>query len=222
MLDIGCGSGQFTAVLVASLKSFTSVTGVDVEEESLAEARQRFPGPEFRFLRASSQTLPFESESFDLICISKALHHVEEPEETLDEMWRLARTGGYLLINEMHRDHLKQAQVSHMQYHHLRSDIDRLLGINHHHTFTRDDLVRLVSRLDLRDRIIAEFEPDDSEAKNQGNIAEFIDKLDRFLRTVKGHPEEERFAERAAGLRERLYEHGISRCPQLVVLGRKE
>ena len=40
VLDVGCGSGQFTAVLVSSLATFRSITGVDLDEVVLEEARE--------------------------------------------------------------------------------------------------------------------------------------------------------------------------------------
>ena len=40
VLDVGCGTGQFIEILDDSLKSIDSVTGVDVAEEFLSEARE--------------------------------------------------------------------------------------------------------------------------------------------------------------------------------------
>jgi len=106
VLDIGCGSGQFIAILMQSLGSFDSITGVDVDDEALEEARSKFRSEKFNFIKASSLNLPFEDASFDFVCISKALHHVENDRQTLEEMKRVLKQGGYLLINEMIRDGL--------------------------------------------------------------------------------------------------------------------
>ena len=186
VLDVGCGSGQFTGILIKSLKSFDCITGVDIDEEFLKEARRKYPGKEFQFLHIDSMQFPFDDESFDLVAISKALHHVEDPESIIREMKRVLRSGGYLLINEMHRDQLTDTQESHMLYHHLRSEIDNILGISHNHTFRREDLIRLGNSLELEDRVILEYSPDSSRAKDPANIEEFSGKLDYWMQWLDG------------------------------------
>ena len=221
ILDVGCGSGQFTEILCGSLKSYDSVTGIDVAEESLSEARKKFPADKFTFLTASSQDIPFEDGVFDLVAISKALHHVENPRSSLAEMKRVLKSGAYFLINEMHRDQLSDAQESHMQYHHLRSEMDSSFGISHHQTFYRNDLISLVDELQLKDRVIMEFSPDDSQAKDPENIREFISKMNEWFLDMDGQPGRKEFERRAEELKIRFREHGISRPPQMVFLGRK-
>jgi len=221
ILDVGCGSGQFTEVLTGSLNSFESLTGIDVAEEYLSEARGKFPGNQYEFLVASSLKLPFEDETYDLVAISKALHHVEDPRACLQEMKRVLRQGGYFLINEMHKDELTEAQRSHMLYHHLRSEIDNVLGISHHQTFHRDDLISLVDGLELQDRVIMEFSPDPSNAKDSDHIKDFTRKMDEWFLQLDGHPEKEKFSNRADDLKTRFRKLGIARPPQMVFLGRK-
>ncbi len=221
VLDVGCGTGQFIEILDDSLKSIDSVTGVDVAEEFLSEAREKFRDSRYSFLLADSARLPFEDGSFDMAVISKALHHVEDPAATLGEMKRVLKTGGYLLINEMHRNALTDAQESHMLYHHLRSEIDNALGISHNHTFLREDLLRFGNSLELEDRVIMEFSPDDGLANDPGNVSEFIDKMDGWLENLDGHPEREKFAARIGELKNTFRSQGITRPPQLVILGRK-
>ena len=134
VLDIGCGSGQFIETLVQSLGSYESFTGIDVDEAALQEAGDKFPGDSFRFIKASSLALPFEADFFDLVSISKALHHVEDDRQTLAEMKRVLKPGGYFLVNEMIRDELSGPQESYLLYHHLRAEIDQLIGVSHHET----------------------------------------------------------------------------------------
>jgi SAM-dependent methyltransferase len=227
LLDLGCGMGQFTGILVKSLKSFRSVTGVDVDAEILEEAGKAYPDPAFRFLQVSGGILPFDAESFDMVAISKALHHVRDPELTLREMKRVLRKGGYFLINEMHCDRLSEAQESHMLYHHIRSDLDKLLGIPHQHTFKHSELIRLTGDLELEDRVIAEFNPDAGDPMDAARIGEFNHKLDGWLKELEGLrenaglPERREIEARIQNLRERLQKVGFSRAPQLVILGKK-
>ena len=221
VLDVGCGSGQFAEILTGSLKSFRTITGVDVDEESLAEAGTKFSDDNYRFLKAESQELPFDDESFDMVAISKALHHLEDPVASLAEMRRVLKTGGYFLINEMHRDQLSDAQESHMLYHHLRSEIDNMSGISHNQTFYRKDLIMLSDKLGLAERTILEFSPDGSRAMDIDNIAEFTTKMDGWIQALNEHPERRNIEERAGDLKERFRKLGISRPPQMLIIGRK-
>jgi len=221
VLDVGCGSGQFTGTLASSLQSFQTITGVDVDEDSLKEARNNFPGKSFRFIRSGSQNLPFQDENFDMVVISNALHHVEDPEASLAEMKRVLKSGGHFLVNELLRDELTNAQESHMLHHHLRQEIDNILGISHNQTYHRNDLIRLVNDLELYDRVIVEFSPDDSMARDPENILEFTRKLDNWIRVLDGQPEKSSFRERGEVLKKRIKEFGICRPPQMLILGKK-
>ena len=221
ILDVACGSGQFTEVLVKSLASYESITGIDVEEEFLDEAREKFPGTEFHFQVASSQSLPFDDETFDLAAISKALHHVENPARTLTEMKRVVRPGGYILVNEMHRDDLTQSQQSQVMYHHLRSEIDNALGISHNFTFTRSELHRFGSVLDLKDMQILEFTPETASPIADETVSEYSQRMNDWLMSLDGHPMRDQFSERMDDLKLKFSKYGISRPPQMVIMGRK-
>ena len=221
VLDIGCGSGQFIAILMQSLGSFDSITGVDVDDGVLKEARSKFRSETFNFIKASSQSLPFEDGSFDLVSISKTLHHVENDRQTLNEMKRVLKQGGYLLINEMIRDGLTASQQSHLLYHHLRSEIDQLLGVSHNTTYLHSDLLDLIYAVGLEDLSLREFQPEDPAPKDPAHVDEYIARMTGWLDEIAGHPERENYSKRMAVLQEHLRENGISRPPQIIALGKK-
>lgn len=221
VLDVGCGSGQFVAILMQSLGSFDSITGVDVEEGGLEEARGKFRSETFNFIKASSMSLPFEDASFDFVCISKALHHVEDDRQSLGEMNRVLKQGGYFLINEMIRDGLNPSQQSHLLYHHLRSEIDQLLGVSHNKTYSRSDLLDLINSLGLKELVMADYQPEEPAPKDPANVEEYIGKMTGWLDELATHPERENYKNRMVVLQEHLRENGISRPTQIIALGRK-
>ena len=221
VLDIGCGSGQFIGILMQSLGSFDSITGVDVDDDVLQEARSKFRADAFSFIKASSQSLPFEDASFDFVSISKALHHVENDRQTLSEMKRVLKVDGYVLISEMIRDGLTETQQSHLLYHHLRSEIDQLLGISHHNTYMRSDLLDLIDSLGLADLSVNDYTPVGPDPKDPANIDEYIGKMEGWLGELEGHPERENYRNRMAVLAEHIREQGISRPTQIIALGKK-
>jgi len=221
VLDIGCGSGQFIGILMQSLGSFDSITGVDVDDAVLQEARGKFSSNAFRFINASSLSLPFEDGSFDLVSISKALHHVENDRQTLGEMRRVLKQGGYFLINEMIRDGLTASQQSYLLYHHIRSEIDQLLGVSHNTTYLQSDLLDLIYSVGLEDLSLREYQPEDPAPKDPANVDEYIARMTGWLDEIAGHPERENYSKRMAVLQEHLRENGISRPTQIIALGKK-
>ena len=221
VLDIGCGSGQFIEILIQSLGSFDSVTGVDVDESVLEEAGMKYQGETYRFLKASTQSLPFEDGSFDFVSISKALHHVENDRQALNEMKRVLKQGGYFLINEMIRDGLSASQQSHLLYHHLRSEIDQLLGVSHNTTYFRSDLLDLIYSAGLEDLVVTEYQPEEPAPKDPANVDEYITRMTNWLDEIAAHPERENYNKRMAVLQEHFRENGISRPTQIIAMGKK-
>ena len=94
VLDAGCGTGQNSIWLRE--KGF-NVTGADFSEFALEQAR-RAHGIDFRL--ADLTDLPFADESFDAIFCIGVLMHVPQIERALQELVRVLRPGGWLVIAE--------------------------------------------------------------------------------------------------------------------------
>jgi ubiquinone/menaquinone biosynthesis C-methylase UbiE len=86
VLDVGTGTGLFAEAFVErSLK----VSGVDVNPEMLAMARQFVPDGEFH--AGTVEKLPFPDDSFDLVFLGLVLHESDDLLKTLKEALRVAR-----------------------------------------------------------------------------------------------------------------------------------
>jgi ubiquinone/menaquinone biosynthesis C-methylase UbiE len=94
-LDAACGEGYGTAMLAAAGAS--EAQGVDVDEATIAHAKQRYPAADFSV--ADLTTLPFEDARFDLVVSFETIEHVPEPERALDELRRVLAEDGLLLIS---------------------------------------------------------------------------------------------------------------------------
>jgi SAM-dependent methyltransferase len=92
-LDVGCGNGAFTEVLIARCAP-ASVIGVDPSEGQLAYARGRpgTKGAEFRV--ADAQALPFPETSFDAATMALVIVFVPDPVKAARELVRVVRPGG--------------------------------------------------------------------------------------------------------------------------------
>ncbi len=95
VLDIGCGTGGLVSWLRAR---GARATGIDLAAEALAFCRQR---GHRALARASSLSLPFAAESFDLVVCTDVLQHLPHPSGdtlALAEAWRVLRQGGHLYV----------------------------------------------------------------------------------------------------------------------------
>ena len=92
-VDVGCGSGAFTELLVEQCAP-ARVEGVDPSEGQLAYARNRFPVGPANFSKGDAMTLPFANHSFDAAVMALVLVFVPDPRRAVDEMVRVVSPGG--------------------------------------------------------------------------------------------------------------------------------
>ena len=91
VLDVGCGPGALTAVLVDRVGA-GKVVAVDPSEPFVEAARVRFPDVDVR--HAPAEDLPFEADSFDAAIAQLVVHFMTDPVAGLREMRRVTRPGG--------------------------------------------------------------------------------------------------------------------------------
>lgn len=103
ILDAGCGTGGG----LRWLSEFGAVTGIDWNSRAVAHAVRASP----RVARASVQALPFLPEHFDLVTSFEVLYHlaVSDDVAALQEMARVLRPGGWLMVRVPAHDWLRGA-----------------------------------------------------------------------------------------------------------------
>ena len=95
LLDVGCGEGVLTHKWAPRIDG--RVVGIDLDDPALhAEWEQRTaPNLEYRVMKA--EHLPFADGEFDVAAAIEVLEHVPDPEHTVAEMARVARS--HLLVS---------------------------------------------------------------------------------------------------------------------------
>ncbi len=93
ILDVGCGTGSLTRVLLESA-DVKSIAGVDLAEVYLESARQTIRDPRVDFKTGDATSLPFADNSFDRAFAMLVLHFVPDAKKAVDEMRRVVRSGG--------------------------------------------------------------------------------------------------------------------------------
>ena len=86
LLDAGCGEGIVTRIVGDAFPRF-DITGIDVEPQLLAQARQA--NPRAKFVQGSLSDLHFPDRAFDTVVCSEVLEHVPDPEAALRELVRV-------------------------------------------------------------------------------------------------------------------------------------
>lgn len=105
VLSVGCGPGFETAVLAQHVGDAGDVTGVDVNGEVLAEARDRCGQlSNVSFQRGDVTALPVADDSFDLAIAKQMLQFVDDVDAALAELRRVLEPGGRVAVVEVARE----------------------------------------------------------------------------------------------------------------------
>jgi ubiquinone/menaquinone biosynthesis C-methylase UbiE len=92
-VDVGCGNGAFTELLVERLAP-REVQGIDPSEGQLSFARQRHTAGIAKFQQGDAMALPFADKTFDLATMALVIFFVPDPVKGVAEMQRVVRSGG--------------------------------------------------------------------------------------------------------------------------------
>src|SRR5882762_3380080 len=92
-IDIGCGNGAFTELLVERCAP-VEVQGIDPSEGQLAFARGRPATRLAAFHQGDSMALPYPADRFDAAIMALVIVFVPDPTKGIDEMVRVVRPGG--------------------------------------------------------------------------------------------------------------------------------
>jgi 2-polyprenyl-3-methyl-5-hydroxy-6-metoxy-1,4-benzoquinol methylase len=100
LLDYGCGSGDF-------LDKISDVGfGYDISEVAIEKARKKYPQKFFY-----TSTSDFKKHAFETICLIDVLEHVPDLNTMLQEIKRIIRPGGHLLIATNELSPIKAALI---------------------------------------------------------------------------------------------------------------
>jgi len=98
VLEVGCGNGAATALLLENLAP-RSLVGIDPAEGLVARARDRFAGTEgVAFAVGDAVNSGQADEAFDLVVAHTVYSHLADPRGALAEAYRVLRPGGRLAV----------------------------------------------------------------------------------------------------------------------------
>lgn len=102
-LDVGSGTGRYTPALA---RAFGPVTGVEpsVRMREIARAQAQHPG--VRYLAGSAEDMPVLAGSADYALMFLSWAHVRDKPRAVQELTRVLRPGGRLLLRSQFSDHM--------------------------------------------------------------------------------------------------------------------
>jgi ubiquinone/menaquinone biosynthesis C-methylase UbiE len=102
VLDVACGTGNFTRDFARTVGPDGLVVGIDVSETMLARAVEDTQEAGLldrtAYVRGDAAELPFVESSFDAVCCFAALHLFADPLRALDRMTSVLTPGGRIAI----------------------------------------------------------------------------------------------------------------------------
>jgi len=98
VLDLGCGTGVLTGVLLERLGPRAAIEAVDLAPAMLERARAKHSDRRVRFHQAEASCVPLPPGSVDRVLCYAAWPHFEDPDGVAHELHRLLRPGGALHV----------------------------------------------------------------------------------------------------------------------------
>lgn len=103
VLDVACGTADFTIEIAQKVAKGSEVIGVDISEGMMAVGREKIKkaGVSAELLVADCEDLPYSDNTFDRISVGFGVRNFEHLELGLSQMYRVLTPGGKLVILEL-------------------------------------------------------------------------------------------------------------------------
>lgn len=105
ILDVACGTGDFSIAIAKAMAPGSRVTGLDLSEGMLAVMRGKLADAglegSVRCAQGDSEAMPYADASFDCVTIAFGIRNFEHREVALREILRVLKPGGKLVILEL-------------------------------------------------------------------------------------------------------------------------
>lgn len=92
-LDVGCGTGAFTELILKNCAP-EKVVAIDPSPQQVAHAKKTITAPQADFRAGTAVYLPFRIGEFDMVVSALVIHFVSDRAKAFREMLRVTKPGG--------------------------------------------------------------------------------------------------------------------------------
>jgi ubiquinone/menaquinone biosynthesis C-methylase UbiE len=219
ILDVGTGNGNFIKLIVSMTDSFEEIIGIDEMEIAVSASSKNFDDERISFQLMDGYKMDFDDDSFDLVCLSNTLHHLDDIKGLFREMERVLKPGGFILLNEMMANGLSKKQKTHMKIHHFAASIDRINGDVHNETMKAVDILKTLqenSELTIKDAWNLEVDRPSNNTKEE--IDWLCSTVDRIVEKVQDHQDYHSFVKEGEKIKKYIKKVGFDSATQLMVI----
>lgn len=96
VLDIACGEGYGSYLLSIQAES---VKGVDISEEIIQHAIEKYKKPNLEFKVGLAERIPYPDQFFDVVVSFETIEHLVSQKEMIEEIFRVLKANGKLIIS---------------------------------------------------------------------------------------------------------------------------
>ncbi len=98
LLDAGCGTAPMISLLSEEYPN-AHFTGLDLTPEMIKQAKAKNL-QNTEFVVGDCENMPFEDDSFDIVINSQSFHHYPDPQAFINEVARVLKPGGMLVLRD--------------------------------------------------------------------------------------------------------------------------
>lgn len=221
ILDVGTGAGNFVHLITSLYDGYDSIVGVDTSARAIEMAGKHFSeNPRVTFRVTDGSLKDFKDQSFDVVCLSNSVHHLEYPDNLFNEMKRVVKADGYILINEMISSGLDARQESHKKLHHFAAEIDRAVGDFHDETYSEKQLLDVLSKYSEKiDYWVMDVERVTENTEEQINW--MMDTIDRVLKRTETLGNHNYFVSKAEEIKKYIKTNGYDGATSILATLKK-
>jgi SAM-dependent methyltransferase len=92
-LDVGCGTGSFTE-LILERSVPGAISAIDPSEDQIVFAKSKLSANQIDYCKGDAMSLPYNQDEFDVAVMALVIQYIPDPGKAMSEITRVVQKGG--------------------------------------------------------------------------------------------------------------------------------